>query len=112
MASGTTGDRGMVLHKPVEFSVFFVISEGHHATLRTPACQTPLPMGFYRQEYWNGLLCPLPGDLPDPEIEPASLMSPALAGGSLLLAPPGKPIYTIKATSDRFYSLELQNHCR
>jgi len=36
-------------------------------------------VGFSRQEYWNGLLCPLPRDLPDPGIEPASLMSPALA---------------------------------
>ena len=38
-------------------------------------------MGFSRQEYWSGLPCPLPGDLPNPGIEPASLMSPALAGG-------------------------------
>ena len=38
-------------------------------------------MGFSRQEYWSGLPCPLPGDRPDPGIEPASLMSPALAGG-------------------------------
>ena len=29
-------------------------------------------MGFLRQEYWSGLLCPPPGDLPDPGIEPAS----------------------------------------
>ena len=41
----------------------------------------PLPMGFSRQEYWGGLPCPSPGDLPDPKIQPASLMSPALAGG-------------------------------
>ena len=33
------------------------------------------------QEYWNGLPCPPPGDLPNPEIEPASLTSPTLAGG-------------------------------
>ena len=38
-------------------------------------------MGISRQEYWSGLPCPSPGDLPDPRIEPASLMSPALAGG-------------------------------
>ena len=38
-------------------------------------------MGFSRQEYWSGLPCPPPGDLPDPGIEPASLTSPALAGG-------------------------------
>ena len=38
-------------------------------------------MGFSRQEYWSGLPCPPPGDLPEPEMEPASLMSPALSGG-------------------------------
>ena len=43
--------------------------------------QAPLSMGFSRQKYWNGLLCPIPGDLSDPGIEPASLMSPALTGG-------------------------------
>jgi len=37
-------------------------------------------MGFYRQEYRSGLPCPPPGDLPDPEFKPTSLMSPALAG--------------------------------
>ena len=38
-------------------------------------------MGFIRQEYWSGLPLPSPGHLPDPGLEPASLMSPALAGG-------------------------------
>jgi len=38
-------------------------------------------MGFSRQEYWSGLPCPAPGDLPDPGIEPGTLKSPALAGG-------------------------------
>ena len=42
--------------------------------------QTPLSMGFSRQEYWSGLPFLLPGDLPDPGIEPVSLISPALAG--------------------------------
>ena len=37
-------------------------------------------MGFSRQEYWSGLPCPSPGDLPDPGIEPLSLKSPELAG--------------------------------
>ena len=50
------------------------------ATLWTVAHQTPLSMGFSRQEYWSGLPCPPPGDLPDPEIELASLRSPVLAG--------------------------------
>ena len=45
-------------------------------------CRPPgsLSMGFSRQEYWSGLPCPPPGDLPDPGIEPKSLRSPALAG--------------------------------
>ena len=37
-------------------------------------------MGFSKQEYWSWLPCPSPGDLPNTGIEPASLMSPALAG--------------------------------
>ena len=61
------------------------------ATLWTAAHQAPLAMGFSRQEYWSGLPFPPPGDLPDPGIEPASLMSSTLAGGFLPLAPPGKP---------------------
>ena len=43
----------------------------------TVACQAPLSVGFSRQEYWSGLLFPLPEDLPNPGIE---LASPALAG--------------------------------
>ena len=42
-------------------------------TLVTPwtvASQAPLSMGFFRQEYWRGLPCPPPGDLPNPEDEP------------------------------------------
>ena len=42
------------------------------AALWTIACQAPLSMAFSRQVYWSRLLCPLPGDLPDPEIEPGS----------------------------------------
>ena len=37
--------------------------------------------GFPRQEYWSGLPCPPPEDLPNSEIKPISLKSPALAGG-------------------------------
>ena len=40
------------------------------------ACQTLLSMGFSRQEYWSGLSCPAPGDLPNSGIDPVS----ALAG--------------------------------
>ena len=46
------------------------------------------PWGFSRQEYWSGLLFPPPGDLPDPGIEPGSLMSLALAGGFFTTSAP------------------------
>ena len=46
----------------------------------TVAHQAPLSMEFSRQGSWRGLPFPTPGDLPDPEIKPASLASPALAG--------------------------------
>ena len=49
--------------------------------LWTVAHQALLSMGFSRQEYWCGLPCPPPGDLPDPGIELKSLASPALTGG-------------------------------
>ena len=50
-------------------------------TLWTVAHLAPLSVEFSRQEYWSGLPCPTPGDLPNLGIEQASLMSPALAGG-------------------------------
>ena len=46
----------------------------------TVACQAPLSMGFSLQEYWSGLPCPPPRDLPDSGIKPMSLSSLALAG--------------------------------
>ena len=45
------------------------------ATPWTVARQAPLSMGFSRQEYWSGLPCPPPGDLPNPAIEPVCLTS-------------------------------------
>ena len=57
-------------------------------TLWTVAHQTPLSMGFSRQEYWSGLPFPSPGDLPNPEIEPRS---PSLQADDLSSEPPGKP---------------------
>ena len=60
-------------------------------TLWVVACQAPLSMGFSRQDYWSGLPCPPPGDLPDSGIKPVSPASPALQTGSLPLAPPWKP---------------------
>ena len=58
------------------------------ATPWTAARQSPLSVGFSRQEYWSGLPFPSPGDLPCPGTEPGS---PALQADSLPLAPPGKP---------------------
>ena len=52
-----------------------------YVILWTLALQAPLSMGYCRQEYWSGLSCPPPGDLPDPGIKPSSLTSPVLAGG-------------------------------
>ena len=49
-------------------------------------------MGFYRQEYWNGLPFPSPGDLPRPGIESVSA---ALAGGFFTTEPPGMPMRCI-----------------
>ena len=43
------------------------------ATLWTIACQSPLSMGFSRQEYWSGLSCPSPGDVPDSRSNPRLL---------------------------------------
>ena len=53
-------------------------------TLWTVVRQAPLSMGFSRQEYWSGLPCPLPGDLPKSGIKIASLASLALAGKLIL----------------------------
>ena len=50
--------------------------------------QAPLSMEFFRQEYWNGLPFPPPGNLPDTRLKPTS---PALAGGFFTTEPPGKP---------------------
>ena len=54
----------------------------------TVAHQTPLSMGFSRQDYWSGLPCPLLGDLPDPGIVPMSLVSPALVGRFFTISAP------------------------
>ena len=47
----------------------------------TVAHLAPLTMGFSRQESWSVLPFPIPGDLPNPGLEPESLSSPVLAGG-------------------------------
>ena len=67
---------------PSNVSLLLLLS--HNQVFVTPwsvARQAPLSMGFSRQESWSGLPFPPPGDLPDPGIEPASLVFPALGGG-------------------------------
>ena len=58
------------------------------ATPQTVVRQAPLSMRFPRQEYWNRLPFPTPGDLPNPRIKP---MSPALAGKFFTTEPPLPP---------------------
>ena len=65
------------------FSHFFV-------TPWTVAYQAPLSMGFPRKQYWSGLPCPPPGDLPKPGIKPTCSVCSALPADSLP-EPPGKP---------------------
>ena len=55
----------------------------------TVALQAPLSMGFSRKEYWRVMPCPPPGNLPQPGIEPESLLH--WQASSLALAPSGKP---------------------
>ena len=70
----------------------------------TVAHLASLSMGFSRQEYWSGLPCPSPGDLPDPGIEPRSPESPALAD-SLSLCHLGNKHLSV------FLSEATQVHC-
>ena len=78
LSPGTLSSLWLVLLQ-IACKIASVISNS--ATLWTIALQAPLSMRFSRQEFWNGWPCPSPGDLPNPGIEPMSLVSPALAGG-------------------------------
>ena len=64
-----------------------------YVTPWTVAHQAPLSMGFPRQEYWSGLPCPSPGDLPDPRMEPLSPGAPAMQADSLPLSHQRSPRY-------------------
>ena len=82
----------------------------------TIAHQAPLPMGFSRQEYCSGLLCPPPGDLPNAGTEPRS---PELQGDALLSELPRKPMNTgvgsLSLLQGNFLTQELNLgvlHCR
>ena len=57
----------------------------------TVAQEAPLSMGFSRQEYWDGLSFPPPGDLLDTGVELVSPPSPAFSGKFFTIEPPRKP---------------------
>ena len=59
----------------------------------TVAHQAPLSMGFSKQKYWTGWLVPSPEDFPNPEIELASFVSPALAGRLFITSTTCEAIY-------------------
>ena len=95
----------MYTYVPSHFSCVWLF-----VTLRTVACQAPLSMGFSRQEYWSGLACPFPGNLPDPGIEPVSLMSPALAGVFFTTATTSEALFHDSwITEFLFFKLNLKN---
>ena len=78
-----------LLQPPMCVCMLSHFSRVHLFVALTPcsvADQVSMSRGFSRQEHWSGLLCPRPGRLPDPGIEPISLMFPAWA-------PPGKPFH-------------------
>ena len=66
-------------------------------------------MGFSRQEYWSGLPCPPPGDLPDLGIEPGS---PALQADSLPIQLPGKPLSLTVVKSNKAKRWPDELFCR
>ena len=76
------------------------------ATLWTIACQAPLSMGFSRQEYWSGLPCPPPEDLPNPWMEPTS----ALQADSFLLSYQGSPKIDISSVQLVQFSHSVLSH--
>ena len=57
----------------------------------TVACQAPLSMGFFKQEYWSGLPFPPPWDTPNPGIEPTYFVTLALPVDFSLIEPLEKP---------------------
>ena len=66
----------------------------------TVAQQAPPSVGFSKQDYYSELPFPTPGDLPDPGIEPTSLVSPALAGGFFTIRPTWEAILGVCLLND------------
>ena len=93
-----------MLYNIVFFACVFSRSVVSDSTIPwTVARPAPLSMGFPRHEYWRGLPFLTLGDLPDPRIEPASPMSPALQVDSLSTEPCGDNIILVSAISLPFH---------
>ena len=75
------------------------------ATPWTVAYPAPLSMGFPKQEYWSGLPCPSPGDLPDPRIEPTF---PVLQMDSFPAEPLRKPLKSTYFTTNSSTRLRVR----
>ena len=81
---GSTRSLGLDVQEPGRWTWFLEpcgVLCANSLQLSPILCQVLSSMRFSRQEYWSGLPCPPPGDLPYPGMEPPSLMSPPLAGG-------------------------------
>ena len=70
------------VEKPSPHATVWLLSH-FRLFVESVACQSPLSVGFPRQESWNGLLFPAPGDLPNPRVQPH------------LVEPPGKPFHHV-----------------
>ena len=82
------------------------------ATAYTAAQQAPLCMGFCRQEYWSGLPFPLPGDLPNPVIKPASLnVYLHWQAGYLPVAHVHEYIHTVPKACKYYVSISYSSRC-
>ena len=80
---------GVLSHKRVHAQLLCHVQ--FFVTPWTVAHQAPLSMGLFRQEYWSELPFPSPADLPNPVVETAPPVYPALAGCFFTTEPPGKP---------------------
>ena len=101
------------------FSHVWLFVTPAHWVFVTVDHHTPRSMAFSRQEYWSGSSCPPPGDLPDPGLKPASLVSPPLAGELCTTTPPGELILWISTlkikqlplSGEHLYSQNNVNVC-
>ena len=78
--------------------------------LWTVACQSSLSMGFSKREYWSGLPCPPPRNLPDPGVEPASPAAPCIAGGFFTTEPPENPSSPHSSTHHLFFRIFMNDN--